>query len=84
MPYYYIPPNQITGNLFTLYCNDYTCILDTELLFLEDLTFNQLLKICSKVKVLARRRNTKSEMISEIQDKIIFEIPEEGDFIQNL
>jgi len=82
-PYYYIPPNQITNNTFVLQCNDYACILDTDLRTLETLSFKELQKISQKVKVLARRRHTKESMISEIESIIVFEIPEEGEYVEH-
>ena len=82
-PYYYIPPNQITNNTFLLRCNDSAYILDTDLRTLETLNFKDLQKISQKVKVLARRRSTKESMISEIEYMIVFEIPEEGEYIEN-
>jgi len=81
--YYYIPPNQIRDNTFLLHCNDYACILNTDLSTLETLTFKELRKISQKVKVLARRRYTKDSMISEIQNTIVFEIPEECDYVEH-
>lgn len=82
-PYYYVPPNQIRDQTFLLQCNDSAYILDTNLNTLETLTFKDLQKISQKVKVLARRRSTKELMISEIQGQIVFEIPEEGEYIQH-
>jgi hypothetical protein len=47
-------------------------MLDTELTILNNLKFTELYKICQEVKVRARRRNTKEQMISEIQHYITF------------
>jgi len=57
--------------------------LDKELTKLEELKFSELLKICQKVGVLSRRRGTKEQMISEIQNYIVFDVPEEGEYILN-
>ena len=81
--YQYIPPEQIRNNEFTLHCNNCAFILDTELERLHDLTFKELTQISRTVRVVARRRSTKELIISEIQDMIVFEIPEDGNYIQN-
>ena len=75
--YYYIPPTDIEANTFLLRCQDSHYFLDTQLESLEALRFIDLLAICKKVKVLARRRGTKELMISEIRRYITFEIPED-------
>jgi hypothetical protein len=77
MHYYYIPPTDIEANTFLLRCQDSHYFLDTQLESLDALRFIDLLAICKKVKVLARRRNTKELMISEIRRYITFEIPED-------
>jgi hypothetical protein len=74
---YYIPPTDIEANTFLLRCQDSHYFLDTQLESLEALRFIDLLAICKKVKVLARRRGTKELMISEIRRYITFEIPED-------
>jgi hypothetical protein len=81
--YHYIPPEQITNNEFTLHCNNSAFRLDIELERLHGLTFKELAKISQAVRVVARRRSTKDLMISEIKDTIVFEIPEESEYIQN-
>jgi hypothetical protein len=73
---YYVHPNEITNNTFILTCKDSEFILDTDLTVLNTLTFKELLQISQKVRVLARRRNTKAQMISEIESHIVFEPPE--------
>jgi len=69
---YYIAPEKILDNTFLLRCKDYEVMLDTELTILNNLKFTELYKICQEVKVRARRRNTKEQMISEIQHYITF------------
>ena len=75
--YVYVPPEQIVDNMFFINCNNYTCRLDKELVALDGLKFTELLKICQKIKVFARRRGTKDLMISEIKRILTFEIPED-------
>ena len=75
--YVYVPPEQIVDNTFLLHCNNYDCLLDKELVALDGLKFTELLKICQKIKVFARRRGTKDLMISEIKRILTFEIPED-------
>ena len=77
MPYYYVPPTDIEANTFLLRCRDSHYFLDTQLESLDALRFVDLLAICKKVKVLARKRGTKELMISEIRRYITFEIPED-------
>lgn len=76
--YYYVPPTDIEANTFLLRCQDAHYFLDTQLESLHDLLFADLRIICKQVKVRARRRGTKEQMISEIKINIIFEIPEDG------
>jgi hypothetical protein len=73
---YYVHPNEITNNTFVLTCKDSEFILDKNLAALETLSFKELLQISQKVGVLARRRGTKAQMISEIGVYIVFEPPE--------
>jgi len=73
---YYVHPTEITNNTFILTCKDSEFILDRNLAALETLSFKELLQISQKVGVLARRRGTKDQMISEIKYVITFEIPE--------
>ena len=80
--YYYIPPTDIEADTFLLRCRDSHYFLDTQLESLDALRFIDLLAICKKVKVLARRRGTKRRMVSEIRRYITFEIPE-GPYIVN-
>jgi hypothetical protein len=77
MPYtpYYVPPEQIVNGLFTIHCNDAEFVLNRELDFLYGLRFIDLLKISRKLGVFARRRQTKFEMIREIERIIVFEQP---------
>ena len=79
---YYIPPRDIENNTFLLRCRDSHYFLDTQLESLDALRFVDLVAICQKVKVLARRRSTKERMASEIRRYITFEIPE-GPYIVN-
>jgi len=74
MPYtrYYVPPEQIINGTFTIQCKDTEFTLDKDLEFLETLKFTELLQISQKLGVFARRRGTKSLMISEIKRIIIF------------
>ena len=81
--YQYIPAEQIRNSEFTLHCNNCAFILDTGLERLHELTFKELTEISKTVRVVARRRSTKELMISEIQDMIVFEIPEDGNYIKN-
>lgn len=74
---YYIPPTDIDADTFLLRCRGSHYFLDTRLESLEALRFIDLVAICQKVKVRARRRGTKELMISEIRRYITFEIPEE-------
>jgi len=74
---YYVPPTDIEADTFLLRCRDSHYFLDTQLESLEGLRFVDLVAICQKVKVRARRRGTKQQMISEIKRYITFEIPEE-------
>ena len=73
---YYVHPNEITNNTFVVSCKDSDFILDRNLAALETLSFKELLQISQKVGVLARRRGTKAQMISEIGTYIVFEPPE--------
>lgn len=79
---YYIPPTDIEADTFLLRCRDSHYFLDIRLQTLESLRFVDLVAICQKVKVRARRRSTKERMASEIRRYITFEIPE-GPYIVN-
>ena len=79
MPYtlVYVPEEQITNNEFSIHCDGYHYILDTELTKLEDLKYIDLQRLSKKLKVFARRRYTRTLMISEIEHILTFSIPDE-------
>ena len=79
MPYtpYYVAPEKMVDGIFTIQCKDSEFVLDEELHLLYNLRFADLLKISQKLGVFARRRHTKTSMISEIKGIIVFEEPED-------
>lgn len=75
--YVYVPEEQITNNEFSIHCDGIWYTLDKDLTKLRDLKYIDLQNLSKKLKVFARRRYTRSLMISEIERILTFSIPED-------